>query len=84
LNDTDTTRDAGEDRFRMSPTVKPMKFTGEPARPEPPSADWAGSSTTFTMERLSESHHSLATMPVCPGRAPVRTVECPGHVSVPE
>ena len=72
-----TTRDPGVRFFSMSPTVNPLKFTGDaPYAPGgPPMFTTAGSSTTLTSFLRSESNHWLATMPECQPLRPDNNTE---------
>ena len=83
MNETPTTREAGETVFSMSPTVKPLKQAGDAALPRPlPTRRTAGSSTTLTRWRSVRSYQTLPTIPELRGERPDISTECPGPVSV--
>ena len=67
-----------------SPTVlTSMRCGDEPVVPgAPPISFVSGSETLVTDWPLSRSNHSLATMPLEDGVAPLRKVECPTAVTV--
>src|SRR5215471_10068633 len=72
------------DIFNWSPTVLAVRRQGEePGRlAEAPTRRVFGSLTLVTMEPVSRSYHSLATIPLAEGGAPVRKVEWPTAVTV--
>jgi hypothetical protein len=78
---TPTTREAGDARFNRSPTVTPMKWSGEAARPGPGSEGWRGSSTTFTMAPAMRSYQAFATIPLSRAWRPESRSAWPGPVS---
>src|SRR5689334_16846559 len=80
--ETPKTFELGHFCFILSPTVNPIKFSGDAPRPGPPTGSCTGSSTTLTVFFRSGSHQSLATMPELDACLPESITECPGPVSV--
>jgi hypothetical protein len=68
--------------FSSSPSVLTSSFDGDDARPLAPSSCRLSSDTLVTCLPSSRSYHSLPTMPLTEGVAPVSIVEWPMAVTV--
>src|SRR5258708_11795630 len=72
--------------FNSSPiALTSIRFGDDPVAPGPPPSRRVVSSDTLVTERpVVRSYHSLPTIPLTDGVAPLRNVECPTAVTVGE
>src|ERR1700732_1414605 len=82
LIETLTTLPPLPDIFNSSPMVDCSRRFGDDPAPVPPSSLVVSSETLVTRLRVSRSHHSLPTIPLMAGGAPLRNGELPPAVTV--